>query len=117
MRLPLPAVPLGLRARLLVLDAVRPHDARRVGSSLTTEAEGFNWSDSLRSRAERSSMSAGAGTAANGAAPASTGHVRTPSQTAPSPAAPAPAPPAPKRLSQKPDAFQERILKGDFYMD
>jgi hypothetical protein len=30
-------------------------------------------------------------------------------------AVPAPAPPRPER--KKPDAFQERILKGDFYMD
>jgi hypothetical protein len=34
---------------------------------------------------------------------------------APPIAVPAPAPPRPER--KKPDAFQERILKGDFYMD
>jgi hypothetical protein len=34
---------------------------------------------------------------------------------APPSAVPAPPPPRPER--KKPDAFQERILKGDFYMD
>jgi hypothetical protein len=34
---------------------------------------------------------------------------------APPIAVPAPTPPRPER--KKPDAFQERILKGDFYMD
>lgn len=95
--------------------------------------QGFNWSDQLRSRAEstvtsgapRASFSFGSGLA--GSPPRSTA---TGAGAGPQPSANAqhdraksvsdmPAPPAqaPRARPQKPDPFQERILKGDFYMD
>jgi hypothetical protein len=70
--------------------------------------EGFNWSEQLRSRAE-STVEKSSGAASNTAANA---RQRAQSTTS----MPAPAnniPPA----SKVPDHFQERILKGDFYMD
>ncbi|KAI9781963.1 MAG: hypothetical protein M1839_005556 [Geoglossum umbratile] len=70
--------------------------------------EGFNWSEQLRSRAE-STVEKSSTAAANAAANT---RQRAPSTTS----MPAPAntiPPA----SRVPDHFQERILKGDFYMD
>lgn len=77
---------------------------RRVG-------EGFNWSDQLRSRAQRSSS---INSASPPAAPAATHpeHQRAASVAATEP----PVKELPK-ASKVPDAFQERILKGDFYMD
>jgi hypothetical protein len=92
--------------------------------------QGFNWSEQLRSRAE--SIAAGAArpvglsaspphgnTVGGGAAPAprqqsiSPGHDRTKSVSDMA----APPVQTPKPRPQKPDHFQERILKGDFYMD
>lgn len=88
----------------------------------TGEVGGFNWSEQLRSRAEstvsqnqRPSFSTSPSSAKTvqmsmHERPKSIGDMATP------PAAiPAPTPPRPER--KKPDAFQERILKGDFYMD
>ncbi|KAK0728968.1 hypothetical protein B0T21DRAFT_292132 [Apiosordaria backusii] len=92
--------------------------------------QGFNWSDQLRSRAES--------TVAQGARPSfsfASGLSASPPRAAPPPAPAStsfnprhdrarsvsdmPAPPAQSRprAPQKPDHFQERILKGDFYMD
>ncbi|KAK5990924.1 hypothetical protein PT974_09199 [Cladobotryum mycophilum] len=83
---------------------------------------GFNWSEQLRSRAEssvtgaRPSFSFPSGTGSN--SPPRTGiHDRARSVSE------MPQPPVqavavkPKQERPKPDAFQERILKGDFYMD
>ncbi|KAK5173549.1 uncharacterized protein LTR77_002230 [Saxophila tyrrhenica] len=75
-------------------------------------AEGFNWADNFRTRAERTSIAA----QGNGGVglPAGSSHARAKSVAVmePPPAAP------PKAKEQKrPDHFQERILKGDFYMD
>jgi len=92
---------------------------------LRSLAEGFNWSENLRTRAQRTSISAGAGDAMTGA------HARTrstansePVMPRPAPpvmAAPAPAPapaPKPRGLFEfeggKPDPMQERILRGQF---
>ncbi|WQF77569.1 hypothetical protein CDEST_02583 [Colletotrichum destructivum] len=88
--------------------------------------QGFNWSEQLRSRAEssvqgpRPSFSFGSGLSSSpprGMSNAGT-HDRQKS-VSDMPAPPAQAatmkPKAPER--PKPDAFQERILKGDFYMD
>ncbi|KAK3996449.1 hypothetical protein QBC44DRAFT_148388 [Cladorrhinum sp. PSN332] len=92
--------------------------------------QGFNWSDQLRSRAEstvaqtaRPSFSFASGLSASpprGAPPAvnpslSPRHDRAKS-VSDMPAPPAQQPPR-ARVPQKPDHFQERILKGDFYMD
>ncbi|KAL8819304.1 MAG: hypothetical protein Q9191_007762 [Dirinaria sp. TL-2023a] len=73
--------------------------------------EGFSWSEQLRSRAERSSSI----TSPTGAASGS--FSRESPRSAPL-AAEAPPPPKPaKKERPVPDHFQERILKGDFYMD
>jgi len=93
--------------------------------------EGFNWSENLRNRAQRTSISAGAGDLMAGA------HARTRSTAAsepvlptpapalapapPAPAPPAPTPPKARGLFEfeggKPDPMQERILRGQFHMD
>ncbi|KAK3501143.1 hypothetical protein B0T13DRAFT_243678 [Neurospora crassa] len=92
--------------------------------------QGFNWSEQLRSRAEstvsgqRHSISFTSGLSGS---PPGAGF-RRPSPPVPTPqhdraksVSEMPAPPAqaPKArpVPQKPDPFQERILKGDFYMD
>lgn len=73
--------------------------------------EGFNWSDNLRTRAERSSSIAGP---AGGGQPLGAGnHARAKSVATMEP----PVQEMPRAPPQKPDHFQERILKGDFYMD
>ncbi|KAI9848723.1 MAG: hypothetical protein M1837_006810 [Sclerophora amabilis] len=75
--------------------------------------EGFNWSENLRSRAERtSSISMGATqpTYANNSPTNQPNHHRAKT------VAMAPTQEAP-REAKAPDHFQERILKGDFYMD
>ena len=78
---------------------------------------GFNWSDNLRTRAERSSVANQGVNPFGGVGQAgSTGnHSRAKSVAVmePPPAAEMPKPKEQKR----PDHFQERILKGDFYMD
>jgi hypothetical protein len=91
--------------------------------------QGFNWSEQLRSRAEstvagsRQPFAFGQGTSASpprgnpgggGSPPGNTYHDRSKSVSdMPAPPAQTPRP----RQPQKPDHFQERILKGDFYMD
>lgn len=91
--------------------------------------QGFNWSEQLRSRAEstvsgsRPSFSFASGLTNSpprlGAVPPSGGHDRNKSVSEmPAPPAQAPKPRSPPRDTRpKPDHFQERILKGDFYMD
>ncbi|KAK3715736.1 hypothetical protein LTR37_006961 [Vermiconidia calcicola] len=78
--------------------------------------EGFNWSDNFRTRAERTSSIVGQG-GGGGGPPAleRPNHSRAKSVAVmePPPAAQMPKPKEQKR----PDHFQERILKGDFYMD
>ncbi|GAB1310798.1 hypothetical protein MFIFM68171_01008 [Madurella fahalii] len=99
----------------------------RGASSPGTNDQGFNWSDQLRSRAEstvvsgpRPSFSFASGLSASPPragpppAPVSPRHDRAKS-VSDMPAPPAQPPRA--RAPQKPDPFQERILKGDFYMD
>ncbi|KAI9840982.1 MAG: hypothetical protein M1838_003816 [Thelocarpon superellum] len=85
----------------------------RTGGPNGVNGEGFSWTESLRSRAERTST-----------AGPSTAHASTPStgpavhQRAQSIAtAPPPVEEIPKAAARVPDPFQERILKGDFYMD
>ncbi|POS79753.1 hypothetical protein DHEL01_v201848 [Diaporthe helianthi] len=98
--------------------------------SATPKDQGFNWSEQLRSRAEstvasgqRPSFSFASGMTGS---PPRTGAVAPPSthdrnrsvSEMPAPPAQAPKPRSPPRDNRpKPDAFQERILKGDFYMD
>jgi hypothetical protein len=78
-------------------------------------SEGFNWSDNFRSRAERTaSIAGGAGLAGPPPPPAYLQQSRAKSVATMEP--PATAMPKPKE-QVRPDHFQERILKGDFYMD
>ena len=72
--------------------------------------EGFNWSDQLRSRAERSSSITSPTSPPAPIAPRQ--HQRAVSTTVME----APVKEMPK-APKAPDHFQERILKGDFYMD
>jgi len=71
--------------------------------------EGFNWSESLRSRAERTSSISVSPIAVQTAPPQ---HQRATSVAVMEP----PVKEMPK-TPKAPDQFQERILKGDFYMD
>ncbi|KAL8707901.1 MAG: hypothetical protein Q9220_007121 [cf. Caloplaca sp. 1 TL-2023] len=73
--------------------------------------EGWNWSDQLRSRAERSSSTTNPPTSTPAV---STRERQAATDTAPPVEVPAKRPAQPVRV---PDQFQERILKGDFYMD
>ena len=82
---------------------VSNHSAKRSG-------EGFNWSEQLRSRAERSSSVAGPPASPPGV---SSGHHQRTTSAAPVEPPIKEMPKGPK----VPDHFQERILKGDFYMD
>ncbi|KAE8446892.1 hypothetical protein EG329_011523 [Mollisiaceae sp. DMI_Dod_QoI] len=80
---------------------------------------GFNWSEQLRSRAESSVSHRERPSFSTSPAKMPT-HERAKSVTempAPPTAVPAPAPAPARPERKKPDAFQERILKGDFYMD
>jgi hypothetical protein len=67
---------------------------------------GFDIAENMRTRAERGSISAGAG-------------MQNPPmhQRAKSVAIMEPPRDIPAAQPKRPDAFQERILKGDFYMD
>ena len=71
--------------------------------------EGFNWSEQIKNRAERSASVTGQVTAPS---TSSMGHQKSASVAA----AEQPIKEMPK-TPRKPDHFQERILKGDFYMD
>jgi hypothetical protein len=93
--------------------------ARTNGGSPNGEGSGFNWSEQLRSRAEsavsqtqRPSFSLPSSAAKPHERTKSVSEMSTPPMVVPPPAAPRARP-----VSKKPDAFQERILKGDFYMD
>ncbi|KAF2720281.1 hypothetical protein K431DRAFT_226897 [Polychaeton citri CBS 116435] len=71
--------------------------------------EGFNWSENLRSRAERTSIG---GPPQSGMPFGNQSHTRAKSIATME----QPTPEMPK-AQKRPDHFQERILKGDFYMD
>lgn len=88
--------------------------------SARTGESGFNWSEQLRSRAEssvsqshRPSFSTSPSTTK---VPMHERHKSVSEMPTPPVAVPAPAPPQ-RPARKQPDAFQERILKGDFYMD
>lgn len=77
---------------------------------------GFNWSEQLRSRAESSVSQSQRPSFTSPTKPVMHERAKSINEMPPPPVAvPAPAPARPER--KKPDAFQERILKGDFYMD
>lgn len=91
-------------------------------ASSRADQQGFNWSEQLRSRAEssvtgaRPSFSFGSG---SGSPPrAGPHHDRAKSVSGDMIQPPVQAAAVrPRQERPKPDAFQERILKGDFYMD
>ncbi|KAG6046063.1 hypothetical protein E4U17_008026 [Claviceps sp. LM77 group G4] len=90
-------------------------------SVIRADQPGLNWSEQLRSRAE-SCVSAVRPSFSLGSSPPRPApqHDRTKSVSdmmQPPVQAPRPAVQQPKPEPRKPDAFQERILKGDFYMD
>ncbi|KAG9549845.1 hypothetical protein KCU79_g14174, partial [Aureobasidium melanogenum] len=77
-------------------------------SSSLGRREGFNWADNMRSRAERSSISG------MSASPPTGGWTHARSKSIAVMDTPVRDNPKPVNV---PDQFQERILKGDFYMD
>ncbi|TVY53263.1 hypothetical protein LSUE1_G010253 [Lachnellula suecica] len=86
-------------------------------SARPAEGGGFNWSEQLRSRAESSvSQSQRPNFSTSPSNKQVPLHERQKSVSE-MPAPPTAAPVAPKPARKQPDAFQERILKGDFYMD
>jgi len=88
------------------------------GSPGSAGEGGFSWSENLRSRAESLSQSRPNFPTSPTATRAAPKFERTKSiSEMPTPPSQVPAPPPAKPVRQKPDAFQERILKGDFYMD
>jgi hypothetical protein len=86
-------------------DALGEHE---LTSFLSHTGEGYNFAENLRSRAERTSIS--------GAHPL---HPPQPQQHSRAKSVTIMEPPAQEMPKQPrvPDAMQERILKGDFYMD
>ena len=85
------------------------------------DQQGFNWSEQLRSRAESSVSgsrpSFSLGSSSPPANRATHDRARSVSEMAQPPNQMPPAPVKQQQPRAKPDAFQERILKGDFYMD
>jgi len=108
----------GAKALRDVREGSSTFNGRASMSSATTPAtkgrgDGFNWSEQLRSRAQRSSSitSPPPPTTAQAVAP-----VREHQRAASATQMEAPVKEIPKQ-PKVPDHFQERILKGDFYMD
>jgi len=100
-----PTTPFGRR---LSFGARALRDVRTGNGNIgNSNGDGFNLAENFRSRAERSSISG-----AHHLPQPSVAHHRAKSVTVMEP----PAREMPKQ-PKVPDAFQERILKGDFYMD
>ncbi|KAI4743159.1 hypothetical protein E4T50_06450 [Aureobasidium sp. EXF-12298] len=78
-------------------------------SSSLGRREGFNWADNMRSRAERGSISG------LSASPPTGGWTHSRSKSIA--VMDTPVRDNPKPMNRVPDQFQERILKGDFYLD
>lgn len=118
---PARSVPTTPFTRRMSFGAQALFNARGSGGQGTT-AEGLNWSEQFRSRAESAVQRPPFGTNATNMVPRSPtapAHERTKSfgdMPAP-PTASIPAPAQPSALRRKPDAVGERILRGDFYMD
>lgn len=90
-----------------------PFSNRRLTIASAT-GEGFNWSENLRTRAERTTSIAGP-SGGVGMPLGANNHSRAKSVATME--APVREMPTQPKASKKPDHFQERILKGDFYMD
>ncbi|KID77356.1 uncharacterized protein G6M90_00g098220 [Metarhizium brunneum] len=98
-----------------------PSRASSDNANSRADQQGFNWSEQLRSRAE-SSVSAGprASFSLASSPPRGASHHDRAKSVSDMMQPPVQTPPPvqqPKQEPRKPDAFQERILKGDFYMD
>ncbi|KAI0176480.1 hypothetical protein GGR52DRAFT_571440 [Hypoxylon sp. FL1284] len=108
---------LARRASTSQASTVLPH--RTPSDMLSPRAEnGYNWSEQLRSRAENSLHGHRSTHGSYGSPPRGGPHDRSKSVSempAPPQQAAAVKPKQPER--PKPDHMQERILKGDFYMD
>ncbi|CEJ90772.1 hypothetical protein VHEMI06532 [[Torrubiella] hemipterigena] len=110
-----PGTPFVRRMSFGTNNAAAMRGYRPGGGSPGNDQQAFNWSEQLRSRAE-SSVSGARPSFSFGSPPTRQQHDRARSVSdMVQPPSQAPAPPKPER--PKPDAFQERILKGDFYMD
>ncbi|EFQ35293.1 uncharacterized protein GLRG_10437 [Colletotrichum graminicola M1.001] len=121
------AAPSSVRCRSSsIAQASTAHKQMSISDMFSCPDQGFNWSEQFRSRAEssvqgtRPSFSFGSGlssspTRGTGNAGAHDRQKSVSEMPAPPAQAAAMKPKAPER--PKPDAFQERILKGDFYMD
>jgi len=91
--------------------------ASRAGnSSPGTSGEGLNWSEQFRSRAESSVSQRPTFSTSPSAAKSTHDRAKSVSEMPAPPTAALPAAVSP-RAAKKPDAFGERMLKGDFYMD
>ncbi|PHH85496.1 hypothetical protein CDD83_336 [Cordyceps sp. RAO-2017] len=90
----------------------------RTAGSPGNDQPGFNWSEQLRSRAESSVSGARPSFPLASSPPRAASHHDRAKSVSDMPQPPTQASAVkPKPESRKPDAFQERILKGDFYMD
>lgn len=93
----------------------------RASSDFRADQQGFNWSDHFKNRAEssvagaRPSISLGSGGGSPPRAPLHHDRAKSVSDMPQPPVQASAVKPKPER--PKPDHFQERILKGDFYMD
>ncbi|GAO19246.1 hypothetical protein UVI_02054930 [Ustilaginoidea virens] len=98
-----------------------PSRAPSDNSTSRSDQQGFNWSEQLRSRAESSVTGARPSFSLASSPPRAAPHHDRARSVSDMTQPPVQAPPAPhhqpKPAPRKPDAFQERILKGDFYMD
>jgi len=107
--LPTSSVPTSPFARRMSFGAKAMRDLRSGGQPNGSSAnEGFDFAENLRARAERTSVSG------PGIPPAG---MQIAHQRAKSVATPEAPKPEMRKQRPVPDAFQERILKGDFYMD
>jgi len=105
--------------RRMSFGAQAMRSVRANGSSPSGEGNGFNWSEQLRSRAESTTQRTSFSTSPTAVKTVGTSPVHQRAKSiSEMPAPPNTVPTAPARPERKkPDAFQERILKGDFYMD
>ncbi|KAG5999523.1 hypothetical protein E4U54_001800 [Claviceps lovelessii] len=119
----------GRRASTAMAPAAGPQASNIIPSRVPSDSvnsradqQGFNFSEQLRSRAESSVTGArpsfSLASSPPRAAPPHHDRARSVSDMAQPPVQTPQAPvQRPKQEPRKPDAFQERILKGDFYMD
>jgi hypothetical protein len=108
-----PVTPFGRRMSFGAARALRGPSNGQNGASPNGQNEGFDFAEQMRQRAERSSISSGTFgmTSPHQMQPAAHHRSKSVATMEPPPKSELPKP------ATRPDAFQERILKGDFYMD